>query len=226
MTFIRSVFAFALAMLLLGIFGTRYLVSTMFSEPPEPPTGSVAAVHKGTPKPTAKPAPTKTPVPAATVSATSVATGTPTPGATATPTSTPKATATPRATATPKATATPTPGTVELTRYWVATVAAHPGQTIAVGYVVDNQTGHTVHVLLGASLKSSSSPSWAVSALSDPAHDVVGTVPPGVSTHTRYFTLPAHLRSGIYDVAWGLRDAATGARDALVAAPAVLHVHR
>jgi hypothetical protein len=133
--------------------------------------------------------------------------------------------ASPKRTATPLPTPSPTSGIVTLVRYWVGTPDARHGQTISVGYVIDNETGHTAQLMLGASIKAESVLSWAAS-LSDPAHDVVALVPPGVSTHVRYFTLPAGLKPGSYAVAWGLRDAATGERTALVAAPGALLVTR
>jgi hypothetical protein len=89
--------------------------------------------------------------------------------------------------------------------------------------VIDNHTGRTVHIMLGASIKASRVLSWA-SSLSDPGHDVVAAVSPGVSTHYRYFTLASTLRPGAYDIAWGLRDARSGERDALAAADAALRV--
>lgn len=134
-----------------------------------------------------------------------------------------KPTPTPAPTALP--TPSPTPGIVTLVRYWVGTPDARHGQTISVGYVIDNATGHTAEMMLGASIKGDNVLSWAAS-LSDPAHDVVADVPPGVSTHVRYFTLPAGLKPGEYAVAWGLRDAVTGERTALVAAPSALQVTR
>jgi hypothetical protein len=119
----------------------------------------------------------------------------------------------------------PTAGIVVLSRYWVSSAVARAGTTIGVGYVIENGTGSTQHVLLGASIKPGRVLSW-LSSISDPSHDVVATVPPGVSTHIRYFTLSSRLRPGAYDVAWGLRDAATGRRDAIVAAPSALEVRR
>jgi hypothetical protein len=78
--------------------------------------------------------------------------------------------------------------------------------------------------MLGASVKSNRSLSWAGGSFSDPSRDVIATVPPGISTHIRYFAIPPGIHPGTYDVAWGLRDAATGQRDALVAASSVLRV--
>jgi hypothetical protein len=79
--------------------------------------------------------------------------------------------------------------------------------------------------MLGASIKPSSVATWGRS-ISDPFHDVVAVVPPGVTTHVRYFTLAHGLHPGQYDVAWGLRNAATGSPVALVAAPVSLRVTR
>jgi len=113
---------------------------------------------------------------------------------------------------------------VTLANYWVNQTVVRHGRTFALGYVINNGTGHTLHLMLGASLKSSHTLSWAVKALSDPGHDVVAIVPPGVSTHERFFTLPSRVRPGAYDVAWGLRNAVTGDRAGLVAAPGALKV--
>jgi hypothetical protein len=114
---------------------------------------------------------------------------------------------------------------VALARYWVGSQLARGGQTVSIGYVIDNETGHTARVWLGASIKGSRVLGWAA-GLSDPSHDVVAIVPPGVSTHVRFFTLPPNLYPGVYDVAWGLRSARTGLRDALVTAYAALRVSR
>lgn len=135
----------------------------------------------------------------------------------------------PAPTATAHATPVPSPtpsGVVTLTNYWVGSTTTHPGTTIAVGYVIDNRTGATAHVQLGASVKASSRLSWATDSISDPGHDVVAVVPPGISRHVRYFTLSRGLRSGSYDIAWGLRNPSTGARVALVAAQSALRVQR
>lgn len=135
------------------------------------------------------------------------------------------ATATARATATALPSPSPTPsGIVTLTNYWVDSATSHPGSTIAVGYVIDNQTGATARIELGASVKASSRLSWARDSISDPSHDVVAVVPPGISQHVRYFTLSTGLRAGSYDIAWGLRNPSTGSRVALVAAPKALRV--
>ncbi|HEX6508904.1 MAG TPA: hypothetical protein VF221_14850 [Chloroflexota bacterium] len=146
----------------------------------------------------------------------------------ATPTPMPvkkKPTARPTATALPRPTPTTTPtGVITLTNYWVGATTARAGNTIAVGYVIDNQTGHTARVELGASVMPVSRLNWATSSISDPAHDVVAVVPPGVSTHVRYFSLAPRLKAGSYSVAWGLRDAATGQRVALSAAADALRV--
>jgi hypothetical protein len=113
---------------------------------------------------------------------------------------------------------------VTLTNYWVGSATSRPGSTIAVGYVIDNQTGATARIELGASVKASSQLSWATDSISDPSHDVVAVVPPGISQHVRYFTLSSGLHAGSYDIAWGLRNPSTGSRVALVAAPKALHV--
>jgi hypothetical protein len=134
-------------------------------------------------------------------------------------------TATPRPTPTDPATPSPIPsGIVTLTNYWVGSATSHPGSTIAVGYVINNQTGATAHIELGASVKASSQLSWAQDSISDPSHDVVAVVPPGISQHVRYFTLSPGLRAGSYDIAWGLRNPSNGDRVALVAATKALHV--
>jgi hypothetical protein len=96
---------------------------------------------------------------------------------------------------------------------------------IEVGYVIDNGTGRTASIMLGASIKADHVSTWADS-VSDPAHDVIAVVPPGLSTHYRYFALSPALRPGPYDVAWGLRDEHTGERDALAASSAALRVTR
>jgi hypothetical protein len=115
---------------------------------------------------------------------------------------------------------------VTLARYWVSTTSAVAGETVSIGYVIDNGTGRAERLELGASIKSDRVLSWLTGQINDPPHDVVAIVPPGVSTHVRYFTLPRGLRSGVYDVAWGLRDATTGQREALVAAAEALRVMR
>jgi hypothetical protein len=115
-------------------------------------------------------------------------------------------------------------GVITLTNYWVATYRARRGRTLAFGYVIDNGTGAMVRLFLGASIKATHTPSWATGTISDPAHDVVATVPPGTTTHVRFFSLSSDLQPGVYDVAWGLRDAITGRRVTLVTAPGVLRV--
>lgn len=90
--------------------------------------------------------------------------------------------------------------------------------------MIDNQTGTTAHIELGASVKASNRLSWAADSISDPGHDVVAIVPPGISRHVRFFTLGTGLRPGSYDIAWGLRNPSTGSRVALVAAESALRV--
>jgi hypothetical protein len=114
---------------------------------------------------------------------------------------------------------------VALSNYWVNSQTARPGQAIAIGYVIRNDTGRTQRIMLGASLKARSAPSWT-EAINVTYHDVVAVVPPGATVHVRYFDLPAGLRPGEYDVAWGLRDAATGQRLGLAFAPSVVRVTR
>ncbi|HZS93585.1 MAG TPA: hypothetical protein VFA78_02215 [Chloroflexota bacterium] len=103
---------------------------------------------------------------------------------------------------------------------------AYDGETIEIGYVINNGTGHTARVTLGASLKFHRVYSWLAGQINDPFHDVVAVVPPGISNHVRYFTLPSRLKPGTYDVAWGLRNASTGKPLALVAADDALRVYR
>jgi hypothetical protein len=143
---------------------------------------------------------------------------------TATLPATPRASATPTSTALP--TAQPTTGVVTLTNYYVASSTARSGQTVPVVYTIDNQTGSTERIMLGASIKSMRAGAWGAGAINDPAHDVVALVPPGVSTHMRYFTLPARLLPGSYDVGWGLRNASTGQTLAFLAANGALSVVR
>lgn len=115
-------------------------------------------------------------------------------------------------------------GIVRLVTYWVGTPRVPRGQTVSIGYVIDNELGVTVRLMLGASIKLAHGASWASGALSDPAHDVVATVAPGTTTHARFFTLLPNLRAGTYDVAWGLRDAQTGHHVVLATAANALQV--
>lgn len=261
MSLIRAAFIFALLTPVVGVLGSRYLITKLVGQAPQP----ALAPAPPTPRPT------RTQVP--TVAPTLVPTREPTPPPTVAPTTQPPtalpttappaATTAPRPAATPRRRAsvavrrpsrarvkhrhpsvsrrhtaararprhrtivrarpTPTAGTVTLTRYWISTTLAHRGSTIGVGYVIDNETGRTDAIMLGASVKSTSTLSW-LAAINDTSHDVIATVPPGVSTHSRFFTLPTRLRPGLYDVAWGLRDAGTGASDAVVSADGVLRV--
>lgn len=144
--------------------------------------------------------------------------------------SAPRATAAPLPTWTAVPTAIPVPspttGTVVLARYWIGTTVARRGSIISVGYVIANGTGRTEGLSLGASIKPSRALDWATAAISDPRRDVVATVPPGTTIHARYFAIPATLRPGLYDVAWGLRNAAAGSRVAVVFSPGVLRITR
>lgn len=232
MSFARTVFVVAFLMLVAGFVGSRFIAAYLFGAPPEPTVAVLAASHS---RPTATLHPT--------VRVTAVPTTPPTVQPTSRPAATSALTQTttiatakavsvassrhhpsrvkPTPTTAPRPTATT--GIVTLARYWVGTLRARPGQTIEVGYVIDNQTGHTARISLGASIKGSHYLSWGTS-VSDPSHDVVAIAAPGVTTHVRFFTLPTGLSRGVYDVAWGLRDPVTGAREALVAAPGVLRV--
>jgi hypothetical protein len=118
----------------------------------------------------------------------------------------------------------PTTGTVQLAGYAVSNASAHAGTTISVTYTVVNGTGRTERLVLGASLKSARSASWTSGVVSDPSHDVVAIVPPGTSTHLRYFTVPSSLRAGRYDVGWGLIDASSGQSVTFSAANGALNV--
>lgn len=206
MTFSRFVFVFAFLMLLVGAGIGRWLIGPSLGRPAQ--SGSVLVADAPTTTATAASRPTRTPTRAIHRAAAPR----------------PTSTATPAPTSTALPTPTPASGAVTMTRYWIGALQARAGQTMSVGYVIDNGTGRTVRLLLGASLKPSRSPSWAIGTLNDPAHDVVAIVPPGRSTHVRFFTIPPGIRPGSYDVAWGLRDALTAQRDALVVAPGVLRV--
>jgi hypothetical protein len=228
MTFVRAVFLFALLMLAVGDVLGRWLLSSAAGPGDEPGWHQVALAATSTAAPTATEVPTITPVvtqrlTTPTPMPTSTPTATPAATLTSVPTAQPTASPTVRSTATPSPAPSPTTGIVTLVRYWVGSPSARPGQTVAMGYVIDNATGHTVRVMLGASLKASASPNWVTGAISDPAHDVVAEVPPGTTTHERFFTLP-RVKRGSYDVAWGLKDASTGGRVALVSAGSALQV--
>lgn len=246
MTFARAVFAFALFMLILGIVGSSYISKALFGDVQQTSTKVLGAVSTSTATPlaTATQVASLRATRAASPSALSTASTTTTPVAQRTPVPSSlhlqkatraarpvvkplKVTApTPRPSRVLIPTATPSTGVVTLARYWVGTQRAHRGNTLEVGYVINNGTGHTMRVLLGASIKGSSSLSWATGTVNDPSHDVVAIVPPGVSTHIRYFTLPSRIRPGFYDAAWGLRNARSGRRTALVTASNVLRVTR
>ncbi len=246
MGFMRAIFIFALVMLVIGVVGTHYLLANLFGPPAGAASPVAVAVHrpattrKHRTSPAATTAPTKAPAPA-----TPTKTAIPTLAATASPTPVPtiavavtrhifrqhhvkvaRKAIKPTATPLPSPTPAPTSGTVTLTSYWVGSSTAQPGQTVSIGYVIDNGTGSTARITLGASIKSSHVISWLSGQINDPYHDVVAIVPPGVSTHIRYFTLPRRLHAGAYDVAWGLRNALSGGREALVAAPDALRVSR
>jgi len=253
MTFTRGVFAFALGMLILGIVGSKFLVGYLFGDLQGPPLPRVVAASSSR-APVSRPQ-TRTGhrtsgqshalPPGHATHATSVRRSFPTARPLAVRLSPRGAAANARRVAarrraisvrsaqrrqltSPQPTSTPTPatGTVSLARHWVGTQQVRQGGTIEVGYVIDNETGRAERVTLGASLKSSRALDWTTSAVSDPYHDVVAIVPPGVTTHIRFFTLPRQLPPGQYDVAWGLRDTTTGQREALVVAPEALQATR
>lgn len=215
MSFSRAIFAFALVMLVVGFFTSRMVADYLFGNAPAQAISVVAETSTRTPTPT--PAPTASP----TARTRTLPTASPT--IRVPPTRTP--TVRPTATIVPSPTPTPTTGVVTLARYWVGSQAVRRGRAVAIGYVISNGTGHTVRIFLGASVKLSRFASWSAS-LSDTADDVVAVVPPGVSTHVRYFAFPARARSGSYDVAWGLRNAASGVREALVTAAGAIVVTR
>lgn len=117
------------------------------------------------------------------------------------------------------------PISVNIQSYSLDASWVRPGQTVAVRYAIVNNSGRTVDVLLGASLKPSRIAGWGA-AINDPSHDIVAAVPPGTSYHLRYFTVPPTLRAGTYDAAWGLKAASTGAPEALVTSAAAIRVAR
>lgn len=203
MSLARAIFVFALFTPVLGATGSKFVVSAILGQSPQtavaPAASQVAAVS--------------TPA--------MVSISTPLP-ATPRPSSTP----TPLTSLTPVPTITPavssTAATVTLTKYWLDQTQAHAGDTITVRYDIENGTGQLMYIGLGVSMKPASARSW-ISAFIDPAHDVTAAVPPGSSSHTRYFGLPAGLAPGSYDVAWGLKD--TGGRQiAVESAPGVLRI--
>lgn len=201
MTLVRAGFLAVLLLAAAGFGIGRYVVSSLSGQAPQ----------------VSDTAPTSSPRPTATVRPTAP----PAPAAIRLPTVTP----TPRPTATPiHPAATPATGTVTLVRYWLAETAARRGQTVGIGYVINNGTGRTVRLMLGASIKSVRVRSW-LRSISDPAHDILVAVRPGITTYQRLFHLVPSLRPGNYDVAWGLR-ATNGARVALVTAPSTLTVRR
>jgi hypothetical protein len=245
-TFARVIFVAVFLVLTLGAITVRNAVAPYFRGISESPHHVIAAASTPTRTPTEPASATPTTDPTATATLTPAATKTATPAASSTvaatsiPGATPTATRPARAkhlatpqpsgTPTPTATALPTPtrtaGILTLSNYWIGQLTAAPGQTIEVGYVVANGTGRTAHMVLGASIKPAHALNWATATISDPYHDVVATIRPGVTRHYRFFTLPAGMHSGAYDVAWGLRDPSTGARQSLVFAASVLRIIR
>ena len=89
--------------------------------------------------------------------------------------------------------------------------SVRPGQLLEVVYFIENTTGATQRVLLGASiLPTGLRHAWSTRGINDPRHDLVATVPPGVSLHVRFFEIPRSLSPGSYDVGWGLKTPAGG----------------
>jgi hypothetical protein len=74
-----------------------------------------------------------------------------------------------------------------------------PGSNIVVSYRISNSGGSSLSVGLGCSIRKSGTPTW----ISDEPGDLYRSVPPGVSTQTRAFTIPGDAH-GSYDVAWGI----------------------
>ena len=220
MGFVRAAFLLAFGTLFAGFFVGRSIIGPLFDSTPAGHVVAAVSGNKPTPKShhivAARPTTTPTSVRTFTVPQVPKPTATPTVTAPATATATASATATPTATVGSNS-------IVTLDRYWVGTQTAHPGASIQIGYVIQNDTGSTKHVALAASMKPSLS-SWNSAGFADPVHEVLVAVPPGVSTHLRTFVLPRNLAPGSYDVAWGLRDAATGKRDALTSAAEALHI--
>lgn len=246
MNAMRAAFVVAFLLIGLGMFVARSLATPLFLSDRATRT-QVEAVMIGTAtlQPTVRPTRLPRRVRAqqhralltASPTRTALPTRTPVPTATALPTlvprhirrtghirrSRPTPTSTPLPTASPAPTPTVSTGVITLARYWVNSLRAAPGQTIGVAYVIQNGTGRTTQVSLGASIKSTAVLTWGAS-LSDPTHDVVAILPPGISTHLRFFHLPGALHPGAYDVAWGLRNAVTGSRIALAEASTALKV--
>lgn len=192
MSIARAIFVFALFTPVLSATGSKFVVSAMLGQSPQ------TVVAPGAPQAAALPARVMVPIatPAHATPGPTVVTSSPTPS--------------------------PTSDTVTLARYWLGGTTAHPGDTISVGYAIENGTGQQAQLVLGISMKASSDISWN-SGFADPSHDVTAIVPAGHSTHERFFTLPTTLAPGTYDVAWGLRDAA-GAQVAVVSDAAALRV--
>src|SRR5947208_2122105 len=179
MTFARGIFLFALMMFTVGVVGSKLTARVLLAGPPEP-TMQLIPTYTPSPRREARARPrhavkrtptaraTKPPTATATVAVSPTPTLVPTATAALTPTPLPSPSFTPTALATPS----PTAGTVTLARYWVNEMQARPGQTIAIGYVISNDTSKTVNIMLGASVKSSTTATWAA-AINDPGHDVV-----------------------------------------------------
>jgi S1-C subfamily serine protease len=87
-----------------------------------------------------------------------------------------------------------------LSSHTVAPRSVPVGGTITLTYVLNNPGTTPVTATLGASIRTKGGGRW----IDDPANDKKVTIPPGTSTHTRVFRVPAGTAPGSYDVAWGL----------------------
>lgn len=123
----------------------------------------------------------------------------------------------------PLPTASPTPGTIRIVNYWIGRRTVRRGELLSLSYVLDNETGGTLRLWLGASIMPATGRNWLTQSLSDRSHDVIATIPPGITTHLRYFLIPPRAPAGLYDVAWGL---STLSRQSVtfVAAPRLLSI--
>jgi hypothetical protein len=76
----------------------------------------------------------------------------------------------------------------------------NPGNTIQLGYMIDNISPSTLKIWLGATLTGPSG-----NQINDPAHDVIVSVP-GYSHQYwyRYFTIPTSAPPGVYDITYAI----------------------
>jgi len=82
----------------------------------------------------------------------------------------------------------------------VSSTNVNPGDTIQLGYKIDNVSPFTLRIWLGATLTSPSG-----SQINDPAHDVIVLVP-GYSHQYWYrdFAIPTSAQPGLYDITYAL----------------------